>query len=72
MEMIDFDDLPDEDGNPDGVKMVGLTLKITEDEKEMLQRIAKRQRRNLSGLSAFILREYVEKYIADYKASKQS
>ena len=66
VEMIEFDDLPEEDIEQ-SEKTVNITVKVTEDVREMFSRISKRERRNMSALGAIILEDYIKEYTEKYK-----
>jgi len=67
---IDFDDLPEEDFD-EKEKKVSLTVKITEEAREMFAKIAKRERRNMLQHGSVVIQQYIEKYIADYEKSRE-
>jgi len=70
MEVFEFED----DGfepEVDGDKVVNVTIKLTETEREMFMRVAKRERRNMSTLGSMIISKYVEDYIDNYKKKMQ-
>jgi len=66
MDMIDFDDLPEGD-LPVEVKLINTTIKLPEDVRTMFSKIATRERRNVSGLGAIVIEDYVKNYIEEYK-----
>lgn len=70
VEVVDFDDLP-EDDIEQNEKTVNITIKVTEDTREMFQRISKRERRNMSALGAIVIENYINDYVNKYKSEKQ-
>lgn len=66
VEVIDFDDLP-EDDIEQSEKTVNITIKVTEDVREMFSRISKRERRNMSALGAIVVEKYIQEYTENYK-----
>ena len=70
VEVVDFDDLP-EDDIEQNEKIVNITIKVTEDTREMFQRISKRERRNMSALGAIVIENYINDYVNKYKSEKQ-
>lgn len=71
VDIIDFDDLP-EDEVDSGEKMINVTFEVGEDIREMLGKIAKRERRTIKVLGGMILSDYVEQYVKDYQAGKKT
>ena len=69
VENIDFDDLPEEDFS-EKEKMVNITIKVSEETRSMFSKISHRERRNMAGLGAIILEDWMNEYIVKYKKSK--
>ena len=69
MKMVEFAAEDMEEASSES--LVNVTIKMTKDEKEMLTRISKKERRNMASLGAIILVEWMEKYIEEYTASKE-
>ena len=66
MELVDFEDSGFEEQEVDE-KLINVTFKLTENEKTMLSRISKRERRNMSTLCSMIVVRYIEDYIEKNK-----
>ena len=66
VELIDFDDLPEDDTNK-GYRNVTLTIKTTEDIREMFTRICKRERRTVTQLGNMVIEDYIKAYTEKYK-----
>lgn len=69
IEMIDFDDLPGDEIVQEE-KLVNVTVKVSENVRDMFAKIAHRERRNMSGLGSIVVEDYVKQYIADYQKKK--
>jgi len=66
VKQIDFDDLPEDDFEA-SEKMVNITVKVSESTRDMFQKIAHRERRNMMGLGSLIVEDYINKYIESYE-----
>ena len=70
VEMIDFEELPEEEEVAKQEKNINITFKVTKDVHEMFTKIAKRERRKISSLGSIIVEDYINNYVENYKAKQ--
>lgn len=70
VEMIDFDDLPDE--QVEGRETITVSFKLDKEVQAMFKKIASRERRNITEMGGIVVEEFVNNYINKYKESKES
>jgi len=70
IEEFEFDDLP-ENEIPDIEKKISVTIKLPQSLKNMLSKIAHRERRNIGELGTIIIEDWVTEYIEKYKSNKK-
>lgn len=69
VENIDFEDLPEDDFS-DKEKIVNITVKVSENTREMFGKVAHRERRNMASLGAIIIEDWLNEYVDKYKKNQ--
>lgn len=69
VQSVDFDDVPEDNNEKEATVTTSFKLPVTT--RDMLAKIAHRERHNMSGMGTIIIEDYINDYVKKYNETKE-